>query len=120
GMPTYGILAVTVPGSAWGWGEVLQRFGKKTFKEVLKPAIEYAENGFPVSERIASDWKLPKALPLKECCTALDPDSIATWYVDGKPPMQVNFSGILVLRRRSGSCKRVAVMHFIKGKLPRP
>jgi gamma-glutamyltranspeptidase / glutathione hydrolase len=87
GMPTYGILAVTVPGSAWGWGEVLQRFGRKTLKDVLQPAIDYAESGFPVSERIAADWKLPKALPLQECCTELDSDSVKTWYVDGKPPV---------------------------------
>ena len=87
GMPTYGILTVTVPGSAWGWQEVLQRFGRKTFKEVLEPAIGYAENGFPVSERIAADWKLPNALPLKECCTEPDPDSIKSWYTDGKRPV---------------------------------
>lgn len=86
GMPFYGILPVTVPGTAWGWDEVLRRFGKLTFKEVLAPAIDYAENGFPVSERIASDWILPNALPLRKCCSEKDPDSIKTWYIDGKPP----------------------------------
>ncbi|SED89973.1 gamma-glutamyltranspeptidase / glutathione hydrolase [Rhizobiales bacterium GAS191] len=87
GMPTYGILPVTVPGSAWGWEEVLKRFGKMGFKEALAPAIDYAENGFPVSQRIANDWKLPNALPLQGCCTALDPDSVKTWYIDGKQPV---------------------------------
>ncbi len=69
GMPSYGILPVTVPGTVWGWDAVLKRFGKKTFKDVLEPAIDYAENGFPVSERIANDWRLPPALPLRNCCT---------------------------------------------------
>ncbi len=87
GMPRFGILPVTVPGSAWGWEEVLRRFGKLTFKEVLQPAIDYAENGFPVSERIANDWKLPNALPTKGCCKELDPDSVAAWYIDGKQPV---------------------------------
>jgi gamma-glutamyltranspeptidase / glutathione hydrolase len=87
GMPVFGILAVTVPGSAWGWDEVLKRFGKLSFKEVLQPAIDYAENGFPVSQRIANDWRLPNALPLKACCSSLDPDSVATWYIDGKQPV---------------------------------
>jgi len=32
GMPSGGILTVTVPGSVWGWQEVLDRFGTKTFK----------------------------------------------------------------------------------------
>jgi gamma-glutamyltranspeptidase / glutathione hydrolase len=86
GMPVHGILPVTVPGAVWGWQEVLNRFGKLTFKQVLEPAVQYAENGFPVSERIAGDWQLPKALPLRACCTQLDPDSVRTWYVNGTAP----------------------------------
>ena len=69
GMPAGGILPVTVPGAVWGWQAVLKRFGKLTFKEVLEPAAEYAQDGFPVSERIAHDWRLPNALPLQACCT---------------------------------------------------
>jgi len=86
GMPLGGILPVTVPGAAWGWQAVLKRFGKLTFKEVLEPAVQYAEHGFPVSERIAHDWHLPNALPLEKCCTEPDPDSVKTWYVNGQPP----------------------------------
>ncbi len=87
GMPTGGILSVTVPGAVWGWQAVLKRFGKLTFKEVLEPAAEYAQGGFPISERIAHDWRLPNALPLRACCTAPDPDSIKTWYVNGVQPL---------------------------------
>jgi len=86
GMPPGGILPVTVPGAAWGWQAVLERFGTLKFKEVLEAAARYAENGFPVSERIAGDWILPKALPLRGCCTELDPDSVKVWYVNGRPP----------------------------------
>lgn len=86
GMPAGGILPVTVPGAVWGWQAVLQRFGKLTFKEVLQPAVDYAQNGFPISERIAHDWRMPNALPLQKCCTEQDPDSIKTWYVNGAPP----------------------------------
>jgi gamma-glutamyltranspeptidase/glutathione hydrolase len=86
GMPPYGILVVTVPGTVWGWEAVLKRFGKLTFKEVLEPAAQYAETGFPISERIAHDWRLPNALPLEGCCTRQDPDSIRTWTVDGQSP----------------------------------
>jgi gamma-glutamyltranspeptidase / glutathione hydrolase len=87
GMPAGGILPVTVPGAAWGWQAVLKRFGKLTFKEVLEPAAEYAQGGFPISERIAHDWRLPNALPLQACCTTLDPDSVKTWYVNGAQPV---------------------------------
>lgn len=91
GMPGGGILTVTVPGAVWGWEEIQGRFGSLTFKETLQPAIDYAEQGFPVSERIAHDWVLPAGLgdtasDPRKCCTQLDPDSIATWYIDGKQP----------------------------------
>jgi gamma-glutamyltranspeptidase / glutathione hydrolase len=87
GMPGGGILTVTVPGATWGWEEALMRFGKLGFKEVLQPAIDYADNGFPVSQRIALEWQLPGALPLRNCCTSLDPDSVAAWYINGEPPV---------------------------------
>ena len=68
GMPSGGILTVTVPGSLWGWQEVLTRFGTKTFKDVLQPAIDYADQGFPITEEIASGWRMKNALPLAGCC----------------------------------------------------
>jgi gamma-glutamyltranspeptidase/glutathione hydrolase len=91
GMPRHGILSVTVPGAAWGWQEVLEKYGTLTFKETLEPAASYAEQGFPVSERVATEWLLPAAIGPNpsvpdNCCTALDPDSVNAWYVDGKPP----------------------------------
>jgi len=75
----------------WGWEEVLRRFGTMTFKETLQPAIDYAEQGFPVSERIAFDWTLPNAIgpvanDARRCCTARDSDAVATWYVNGQKP----------------------------------
>jgi gamma-glutamyltranspeptidase / glutathione hydrolase len=87
GMPPGGILDVTVPGAAWGWGELLRRFGTMGLDRALAPAVAYAENGFPISERIAHDWELPDALPLRGCCTRLDPDSVKTWYVNGAQPV---------------------------------
>ena len=88
GMPSGGILTVTVPGSLWGWQEVLTRFGTKTFKEVLQPAIDYAEQGFPVTEEIKSSWRMKNALPLQACCTQVDPDSVRTFYINGIPPAE--------------------------------
>jgi gamma-glutamyltranspeptidase/glutathione hydrolase len=86
GMPSGGILTVTTPGSLWGWQAALERFGTMNFKKVLQPAIDYAENGFAISEEIGDGWQLPKALPLQGCCTQLDPDSINTYYINGVPP----------------------------------
>jgi gamma-glutamyltranspeptidase/glutathione hydrolase len=86
GMPGGGILTVTVPGAVRGWDAALKRFGTMGFNEVLADAALYADKGFPVSPRIAADWIMPKGLPLKACCTALDPDSVATWLPGGKAP----------------------------------
>jgi len=49
-------LAVSVPGQVAGWHDLLTRFGSQTLKTALRPAIEYAESGFPVSEIIAANW----------------------------------------------------------------
>jgi gamma-glutamyltranspeptidase/glutathione hydrolase len=52
-MPSHGIEAATVPGSVDGWQKLLDRFGKKKMNEVLAPAIQVADNGFPMTEWIA-------------------------------------------------------------------
>lgn len=54
--PTTGALPVTVPGSLRGWELALKRFGSKGLDSLLAPAIDYAQNGYPVSERIARSW----------------------------------------------------------------
>ncbi len=56
-IPAYGPLPVTVPGCVDGWFELHERFGRLSMKEVLAPAIRYANEGFPVSELIAHYWQ---------------------------------------------------------------
>jgi gamma-glutamyltranspeptidase / glutathione hydrolase len=57
-MPSYGWLSVTVPGAPGGWAELSKRFGTLPLTEVMSPAIEYAENGYPVSPDLCSRWQL--------------------------------------------------------------
>jgi gamma-glutamyltranspeptidase / glutathione hydrolase len=52
-IPSYGALSVSVPGTVDGWFEMHKRFGKLTMPVLLQPAIDYATNGFPVTELIA-------------------------------------------------------------------
>lgn len=52
-IPSYGPLPVSVPGCVDGWFEMHEMFGRLSVKEVLQPAINYARNGFPVTEVIA-------------------------------------------------------------------
>ncbi|MEO0473742.1 MAG: gamma-glutamyltransferase, partial [Bacteroidota bacterium] len=52
-IPAHGPLPVSVPGCVDGWFELHGKFGSKPMKEILAPAIQYAKEGFPVSELIA-------------------------------------------------------------------
>jgi len=55
-MPADGGLPVTVPGALDGWHRLLERHGNFELGDVLQPAIRYADEGFPVSEFISSQW----------------------------------------------------------------
>jgi gamma-glutamyltranspeptidase/glutathione hydrolase len=48
-----GLLSGTVPGVVDAWYVLLDRWGTMTFAQVLEPAIELAERGFPLSEGLA-------------------------------------------------------------------
>ncbi|RTZ89636.1 MAG: gamma-glutamyltransferase [Deltaproteobacteria bacterium] len=56
-IPERGILSVTVPGALHGWNEAVERYGNLGLGNLLEDAINYAENGFPVTEVIAGEWK---------------------------------------------------------------
>ncbi len=55
-MPSNGIHTVTVPGAVAGWVDTIEKFGTLTMKDVLAPAIELAEGGYPVSPLTARAW----------------------------------------------------------------
>jgi gamma-glutamyltranspeptidase/glutathione hydrolase len=55
-VPARGPLPVSVPGAVHGWFELHGRLGRLPMAELLAPAIDYAENGFPVTQVIAGDW----------------------------------------------------------------
>ena len=56
-MPQDGIHSVTVPGCVAGWEKLHKRFGRLSWAELFRPAIYYAENGFPVTELIQAHWR---------------------------------------------------------------
>ena len=49
---------ITVPGACAGWCDLLERHGTMPIGDVLAPAIELAEEGFPVAPITARGWKL--------------------------------------------------------------
>lgn len=85
---TTGIHAVTVPGAAQGWEDTINKFGsgKLSLLQILEPAIQLAEEGFPVSTLTALRW-------------TQQIDCITKWYTpeeidDGKVEMSVDGKGM--------------------------
>ena len=66
-IPPTGMLPISVPGCVDAWAKLHERFGALSLGDDLAPAIKYAEEGFPVSQLIASYWSsaphLYKGLP---------------------------------------------------------
>ena len=66
-IPPTGMLPISVPGTVDAWAELHKKFGKLKLSDDLAPAIQYAEEGFPVTELIAYYWafgpRLYKGLP---------------------------------------------------------
>jgi gamma-glutamyltranspeptidase/glutathione hydrolase len=56
-MPLRGMGSITVPGAFDGWTTLLDKYGTMKLADLLAPAIDYAENGFPVMEKTAEDWE---------------------------------------------------------------
>lgn len=86
-MPVHGWTPVTVPGAPKGWASLSKRFGKLSLLECLTPAIQYAENGFPVAANTAKMWKRAYERNLS---LYGDKKEFQEWFntftFDGKPP----------------------------------
>src|SRR6185369_2512142 len=50
------IHAITVPGAVEAWCRLAKDHSKLGLDQLLRPAIHYAEDGFPVAPRVAADW----------------------------------------------------------------
>ncbi|HEX5437203.1 MAG TPA: gamma-glutamyltransferase [Gemmatimonadaceae bacterium] len=81
-IPLRGIWGVTVPGAVAGWQALHDRFGKLPLSTLLAPAIQYAKEGFPVTEVIADTWA--------EYLRTLEarPNAAKTYLIDGHTPRE--------------------------------
>lgn len=128
-IPGDGFLPATVPGAFGAWATALLHFGRLTLADVLEPAIELAEEGFPVygglrdlivqnAEKFATQW----------------PTSAAIYLPNGKPPALDDliyqadwartFKGVVTAEQKARENGREAgikagIGHFYKGPIGR-
>jgi gamma-glutamyltranspeptidase / glutathione hydrolase len=55
-IPELGWESVTVPGAVSGWVALADRFGTRSFGELLAPAVSFAREGFFVLPKMAALW----------------------------------------------------------------
>jgi gamma-glutamyltranspeptidase / glutathione hydrolase len=80
-IPPSSLFSVSVPGAVDGWFELHERFGSAPMADILEQPIFYAENGFPVTESIASAWQ--RSVPiLIDRVGAFE----ETFTIDGRAP----------------------------------
>jgi gamma-glutamyltranspeptidase / glutathione hydrolase len=78
-VPMQGILSAITPGVFDGLILALDKYGTKSFAEVVEPAIEYADQGFPMLEEFGG------MLHSYQRILALWPDSMKFFYPEGAP-----------------------------------
>ena len=79
GMPIDGPLSVEVPGAVSGALLAQQKYGSKRLSEVMLPALELAEQGFPVSDVLAGELRSNRDKLGKF------PSTAKLWFKNGEP-----------------------------------
>jgi len=97
GASTKGYLAVATPGTVAGLYEVHRRYGKRPWRSLVEPSIRLAEQGFPVS------WRLAQAIERSQ--VTQDPAAAKIFSQAGKP---LSVGDRLVQRDLAEVLKRIA------------
>ena len=72
--------SVTVPAALDAWCQLSRDYGKLDLGELLAPAINYAQDGYPISSRVSVDFKMCQPL-LKN-----DPNLTRVFMPNGRTP----------------------------------
>jgi gamma-glutamyltranspeptidase/glutathione hydrolase len=112
-IPSYGPLPVSVPGCVDGWFEMHDMFGILPMKDLLQPAINYAREGFPVTELIA--WSLQLGTEkLKDY-----PNIKEVYMPDGKAPVKGQVFKNPLLANTLDKIARLGRNEFYRGSIAR-
>jgi gamma-glutamyltranspeptidase / glutathione hydrolase len=80
-VPGTGLLAACVPGTFDAWMLLLRDYGTLRLRDVLEPAISYAQNGYPLVERITATIST-----VEQLFRELWPTSAALYLPNGRLP----------------------------------
>ncbi|MFQ5879958.1 MAG: gamma-glutamyltransferase [Dehalococcoidia bacterium] len=80
GIPTHGVKAATIPGLVDAWAVAHRRWGTQPLASLLAPAIHYAKDSFPLSQKVA--WTLEQIAPF----LARFPTTSRLFLKDGRSP----------------------------------
>ena len=126
-IPGDGLLAAAVPDAVSTWIAALSRFGTMRLAQVLSPAMDLAERGFPMFGRLASAFERSKEQFLEKW-----PSSARAYLPDGRVPavgeiyVQKDLAGMFAMlveaesrERRRGRRKALQAAHdaFYKGEI---
>ena len=70
--------SVTIPGAVDAWVQLSNDHGRLSLADILAPAITYARDGYPITQRVASDFIAGSDV--------LDSDGASVFLRQGKPP----------------------------------
>ena len=110
-IPPYGPLPITVPGAVAGWVSIHKKFGLLEFNELFNDAINYAENGFPVTELVS--YYLERSSEI----FAAYPNFKDVWMPNGKTPKK---GEIFINKNLAENYKEIANTYgksFYSGKI---
>ena len=118
-----GILAAPVPGNVAGWAEAVKRYGKLSLAQVLQPAIEYAENGFPVNDNLSNSIRSTETVApdqdrfFRRSVIRRHPTTARIFLPGGRIP---NAGEILVQEDLAGTLRKIAAQGpdvFYRGEI---
>ena len=82
-METVGPKTCAVPGNLAGWNRALEDYGTMSLGEVFESAIDYLDNGIPITEMDQAMWEVTVDRVIHY------PESAAIFLKNGKDPYKI-------------------------------
>ena len=98
-----GVLVSMIPGTAAAWTRAMEKFGSLSLTDVLAPAIEYAEEGFPVNSGLV------ESLSAMEASLRKYPSTAEIFFPGGKA---LEPGDVLVQKDLAATLRKIAARGF--------